>query len=118
MVIVRSPDGDVDERNAEPSDALRKELLAAIVETISDPDRRKTGRGCKRHARTHADPLVFDGVLEEERRAEHQRDDADPVDQRQAETRLERGPVLRGSRGGGNWNSRRLVLGAVCVGIA
>ncbi len=86
----RGEERKVENRGSQRLDALREGLLSAMPEAVSCEDRGESGQDAEDHTAAGADPVVVDGVLEEERNAEQHGDDADPVDPREPDVGFER----------------------------
>ena len=74
-----------------------KAVKLAPAKTFAPHDERDAGDDADRHLRARADPIVFDGELEEIRQPNQHGDDADAVQPLAANARLQETAALRRS---------------------
>src|SRR5438309_8562512 len=102
----------IQDRDAEPADRLRVSLVAGAPDAVADSQASETRENAEHNAAGFANPLIVDGIFEEKRNEEDQRDGADTADPGEADLRFEF-PRAAGI-GRGLWNRGLQWRRAVC----
>src|SRR5690349_2534875 len=85
----RSVEREIEHRDAQAADRLRIRAVSGAPDALARSQAGEAGKDAEHDAPGFANPLVVDGIFEEERHEEDQRDGADTADPGEADLRFE-----------------------------